>query len=369
MRMTDINVMNRWLRAAAIVGLVLVAGCRSVPPRERMDWDVVLAQWRAERAAKTEAGINRPDAPILSLPPAPGFASAVEAEEAVEEVALVKAGDVTIQPDSSLQVSVREDSALDGSYQVNEISAIQLGYVGPVFLHNMTEAQAARKIKEVLESRFFNQATVAVRILRASYDKIALQGRVSSPGIIKIGSGDRISLNDALLRVGNVTAPIKNARIRIVRGGLLRAVSASEPGEIYSLIDAQGNPAVPDVDLWNNDIAFVYASSGNDNTPVAIAERADKDILVLGEVKRQGIYRFADGSPATLMHLIFNMGGFPAYANTKAIKIIRRDDQGLEHEIIADASLILEDGNPDRDVPLEHGDRVIVQPRKMSIFN
>jgi len=165
-----------------------------------------MEQLRAERAAAAEERQNAPDAPIGDLPPPP----------ADTDAQLARAGEVTIQPDSVLQVSVREDSGLDGSYQVNEISAIQLGYVGPVFLHNMTEQQAADKIKQVLENRFFNQATVSVRILRASYDKVALQGRVSSPGIIKIGSGDRISLNDALLRVGNVTASIKSARVRIV---------------------------------------------------------------------------------------------------------------------------------------------------------
>jgi protein involved in polysaccharide export with SLBB domain len=148
----------------------------------------------------------------------------------------------------------------------------------------------------------------------------------------------------------------------------LRAVSASEPGEIYSLVDDDGNPNVPDVYLWNNDIAFVYASSGTGDTPAAVAEKADKDILVLGEVKRQGIYRFADGTPATMMHLIFKMGGFPAYADKEEIKIIRRDEAGRESEIIVDATDILADGDPDKDVVLEHGDRVIVPARRMSLF-
>ncbi len=340
-----------------LLGCALVlAGCARTPPRQELDWDTFMATLRAERAAKTEAvsRLNAPDMLIGGLPPPPE-----------SDAAVVMAGEVTIQPDSVLQVSVREDSGLDGSYHVNEISAIQLGYVGPVFLHNMTEAQASAKIKEVLETRFFNRATVTVRILRASYDKVAIQGRVSTPGVIKIGSGDRISLNDALLRVGNVTASIKAARIRIVRGGLLRAVSASEPGEIYSLTDDDGKPTVPEVHLWNNDIAFVFARVGTRDAPM---ERADKDILVLGEVKRQGFYRFADGAPATMMHLIFRMGGFPAYANTRAIRIIRRDEDGNEHEFTTDASTVLADGNPDKDIPLEHGDRVIVPARRISLF-
>jgi protein involved in polysaccharide export with SLBB domain len=264
-------------------------------------------------------------------------------------------------------VSVREDSGLDGSYHVNEISAIQLGYVGPVFLHNMTEEQAAGKIKEVLENRFFNRATVNVRILRASYDKVAIQGQVDAPGIIKIGSGDRISLNDALLRAGNITTAIKGARVRIVRGGLMRAVSASEDGEIYSLLDDDEAPLVPDVFLWNNDVAYVYTSSGKSDEP-EVVEKGDKEILVLGEVNRQGIYHFDGAAPCTLMHLIFKMNGFPTYADTKGIKIIRRRSDGREEEMLIDASRILEEGDPDEDVDLENGDRIIVPARKMSLF-
>ncbi len=347
----------KWRNVAIFVySAVLLQGCAKLADRQDVDWDAFLKQMRTERAAGENPYLNAPDAPVGSLPPPPS------------EGAVLKAGEVTIQPDSVLQVSVREDSGLEGSYHVNEISAIQLGYVGPVFLHNMTEAEAAEKIKEVLENRFFNRATVTVRILRASYDKVAVQGRVSSSGIIKIGSGDRISLNDALLRVGNVTIPVNSARVRVVRGGLLRAVSASEPGEVYSLVDREGNPEVPNVFLWNNDIAFIYASAGLGDDALPVAERADKDVLVLGEVKRQGIYRFADGTPATMLHLIFKMGGFPAYANTRAIRIIRRDSDGREIELTVDAGRILEDGDPEKDIMLEHGDRVIVPARRMSLF-
>jgi len=312
-----------------------------------------LAEEREIVAEESEP--NAPDAPVSELPPPP------------EEQQIAMAGEVTIQPDSVLQVSVREDSGLDGSYHVNEISAIQLGYVGPVFLHNMTEEQAARKIKEVLENRFFNRATVSVRILRASYDKVAGQGQVSTGGIIKIGSGDRISLNDALLRAGNVTTAIKGARVRIVRGGLTRAVSASEDGEIYSLLDEDDEPKVPDVYLWNNDVAYVYSSTGKSDGPSVVGE-GDKEILVLGEVNRQGIYHFEGTAPCTMMHLIFKMNGFPTYADTKEIKIIRRNSDGDEEEMIIDASRILEDGNPDEDVNLENGDRIVVPARRMSLF-
>jgi len=335
-----------------LLSVLLLAGCAT---SRGIDWDAFMKELATERMVAEETDSSGPDAPVSELPPPPA-----------DEEAVV-AGEVTIQPDSVLQVSVREDSGLDGSYHVNEISAIQLGYVGPVFLRNMTEERAARKIKEVLENRFFNRATVNVRILRASYDKVAIQGQVSTAGIIKIGSGDRISLNDALLRAGNVTTAIKGARVRIVRGGLTRAVSASEDGEIYSLLDEDEEPKVPDVYLWNNDVAYVYTSSGASDDP-GVVEEGDKEILVLGEVNRQGIYHFDGTAPCTMMHLIFKMNGFPTYADTKEIKIIRRSSDGNEEELIIDASRILEDGNPDEDVNLENGDRIVVPARRMSLF-
>jgi protein involved in polysaccharide export with SLBB domain len=339
-----------------IVGLLaaplLFWGCATQPD---IDVDELVKQMAANRPVEKVDESAGPDKPASKLPPPP------------KESPVAKAGEVTIQPDCVLQVSVREDSALDGSYSVNDISAIQLGYVGPVFLRNMTEEQAAKKIKDVLENRFFNKATVSVRILGPSYDKVAVYGQVASGGVIKIGSGDRISLNDALLRAGNFTAAIKGVRVRIVRGGLLRAVSGSEDGEIFDLLDEDNNPKVPDVFLWNNDVAYIFTSTGPSDEPSAVVD-GDKDVLVLGEVNRQGIYRFKGGEPCSMLYLILKMGGFPTYANKEEIKLIRPDGEGGEKEIIVDATRVLREGNPDDDVKLENGDRIIVPARKISWF-
>ena len=345
---------TQWIARGSVAGLLLLAGACATTPE--IDVNELIKQLNTQQETTEEPVPTGPDSPASELPPAP---------KKTEEAAM--AGELTIQPDSVVQVTVREDSALDGSYSVNNISAIQLGYVGPVFLGNMTEKQAAKKIRDVLENRFFNKATVNVRILRPAYDKVAVYGQVANGGVIKIGSGDRISLNDALLRAGNFTASVKGVRVRIVRGGLLSAVAPSVDGEIYDLLDENGNPKVPEIYLWNNDVAYVYtATAGTDKkTPVV---EGDKKILVLGEVKRQGIYTFAGSAPCTVMYLIFKMGGLPAYANSEAIRIIRPVEGGSEKEIIVDATKILKDGDPEKDVTLEDGDRVIVPEKKLSLF-
>lgn len=341
----------RILCVTAVCSFVFwTSGCATSPD---IDWDAFMRDLAAGDSESDET--LGPDSPVSDLPPAPTI---LEAQ--------AMAGEITIQPDCVLQVTVREDSGLDGSYHVNDLSAIELGYVGPVFLRNMTETHAGDKIKEVLESRYFKKATVKVRILKASYDTVAISGAVGKPGVIKIGSGDRISLNDVLLRARGVRAAVRQARVRIVRAGMLSALSSAEDGEIYSLIDNEGEPIVPDVDLWNNDIAYVYSRIGEGDTTTDVI--ADKTILVLGEVTRQGFYRFKGNAPCTMMHLILQMNGFPTYADKKKIKIIRRDVDGGEREIFIDASEIMEEGDPELDIQLEDGDRIVVPARKMSLF-
>ncbi len=270
---------------------------------------------------------------------------------------------ITIQPEAVLNISVEEDPALNGNYPVNEIGAINLGYIGPIILFNRTEAEAADKIRDVLIGRAFKHATVKVELLRASYDRVEVAGSVNRPGLIRIGSGDAISLNDALLRAGGLRGTARGMQVRILRGGMTDAMAMALEGEVYSMLSADGEPAVPEVWLSNNDKAVIFSSRTE-----AVAAYGDKEIMVLGEVNRKGIIRFSGAEPCTVMHLIFKMGGFPQYANRRALRILRIDASGVEREIIVNAERIMETGHPDDDVPLEHGDRIIVPARRLSLF-
>jgi len=275
----------------------------------------------------------------------------------------VLASELTIQPDCIIQIRVDEDPALNGSYPVNQIGAVDLGYIGPVILYNKTEQQAEDKIRDVLTSRHFRKATVKLKILRASYDKIQVAGEVVQPSLIRIGAGDTISLNDALLRAGGLRPTARDAKIKIVRDGLLSALSLALPGEEYPLMAEDGMPSIPDIHLDNNDVAYVL--SGGDTTHMTLGE---KHVLVLGEVKRRGVYRFGSSEPCSMMHLIFKMGGLPAYADDRAVRIIRRDEEGVEQETAVNVREILKRGDPEDDVPLRDGDRILVPSRVIRLF-
>jgi len=112
------------------------------------------------------------------------------------------AGEVTIQPESIIEVVVKEDSSLNAKYKVNQFSAIEFGYMGLVFLENMNAEMAAFKIEELLKNRGFREATIRVKIVKASYDTIRVTGVVTRPGDQRIGPGSRRSLTKVLLSAG-----------------------------------------------------------------------------------------------------------------------------------------------------------------------
>lgn len=317
------------------------------------------------------ANANAPAIPPASLATPSAVATATDPKTTDAPPHATRPGaqqELTIQPDCIVQVSVAEDPSLNGSYPVNEIGAVDIGYIGPVILYNKTETEAAEKIQDVLLNRDFLTASVKVRILKASYGKVKVTGSVRQPGLIKVGAGDTISMNDALLRVGGLGPSAWGGRVRVYRGGLLSAVPEAGQYEEYSLVTEDGQPCVPDVNLGNNDVASIMppaAASGVEDRDQPLGE---KDILVLGEVEKPGFYRFEGSEPCTVLHLMFRLGTLPKFANTKAIRVIRRDENGIENEIVVDASRILAEGNPADDVPLENGDRVVVPEKKFSIL-
>jgi len=335
--------------------VALFSGCTT--PRDRA-YSRILKELEAEMAedgekAKSEE-TDRPDAPIGYLPSVLGDSALPGG-----------GGPLTIQRDCLLHISVEEDPGLDGSYPVSEIGDVKLGYIGPVILMNKTEPEAARKIENVLKRRDFRNATVRVRIQRASYDKIRVDGAVNQRGLIQIGAGDTIALNDALLRADGLVPAIRGPQVRIVRGGLTNAMWQSMEGEVYSLLTEEGTPTVPQVSLRNNDIVIVFSTEAKGSIGLG-----EKEILVLGEVKKPGIYRFTGVEPCTMMHLMFRLGGLPMYAKRTEIRIVRPSEGSGEEdeEIIVNVDEILDDGDPEDDIALQDGDRVIVPARSFSFW-
>lgn len=375
----DVISMNRLGNFLLITLLALFAsGCASSSSSRR---DVVLSDLIRDIEAQNSAtasgqGQDRPDAPMKAVPTSaskpptstgaiPGARADDAPEGSYEPLDLsTGGGPLTIQAESVLRITVAEDPGLSGSYPVNGLGGIQLGYIGPVILDNLTEEEAAQKIQRVLSSREFSAATVTVKILRLSYDRVGIAGTVRKPGIIRVGAGDEISLNNALNQVSGITDTPWKTRVKVVRGGLTSVLAPYLPGEVYYLADEQRNPRIPNVMLRNNDAVFVYST-----TQTSTGKRQGaRWILVLGEVGQEGFVSFEPQDRFTMMNLIFRLGGLPAYANDKAVRVIRANADGMQQEFRVNVREILEEGDPALDFPLESGDRVIVPSRGISFF-
>lgn len=296
------------------------------------------------------------------IPPNPNAVTNVGGRQIV----VLKPTVPTIQPDAVLWISVDEDPSLNGRYLVSGQASIDFGYVGLVFLQDLSVEQAEVTLRNVLEGRYLNKATVKVRMAKASSDQVSIIGGVGGPGQIRISPGTAISLNEALLRAGGIHGEKKNIHVKIVRGGMLTPFGPAAEGETYALSTSRGELAVPSVFLRNNDIAYVFRQErgigglGGGGGP--------KEIILLGEVPRRGVVSFAENEPCTLMYLLFKIGGLPRFAKGSKIKIVRRDRQGRETTMIKNGDALMEKGDPDEDVVLESGDRVVVPSRTFSFF-
>jgi protein involved in polysaccharide export with SLBB domain len=348
--MSEEMVKKLYILLVAAMAFTLTTGCAN---RGTVDLDSLLKDLGVDGTSQ-QTVTGTPDRPVTGLPDI-GAPATAESGATVTQI--------TIQPDCIVQVTVEEDKGLDGNYPVNEIGAVELGYVGPVILYNKTEEQAQTKIQAVLKDRGFKAATVEVKILRASYDKVLVVGAVNRAGQVKIGAGEAISLNDVLLRAGGLRTSVKGAKVKIVRGGLLTPFPTALEGEEYALETEDGKPNIPDVRVRNNDVVNVFSAKAG-----VVEAGGEKSVIVLGEVGRPGIYRFAADESCTMMHLVFKLGKLPLYANRKAVKIIRAAEDGENEEIVVNVEKIINEGKAEDDVTLEHGDRIIVPARKLTLF-
>lgn len=302
---------------------------------------VQSADEEAQMISRIEGDTDAPSAPV-----APMVRSRIPAK-------------VTIQPESIVQVSVKEDPGLDGSYEVNESSAIQLRSVGLVFLQNMTAEEAGNSVKKVLLDRGFRSANVELKIIKPSYDRIKVTGGVAQPGDLKIGPGTTITLAEALTRAGGLKTQAKGTRIKVVREGLRNPIGIQAKGEEYTLVDSNGEPLVPEVELQNNDLVGVF--SGESGVESGLGE---KKITLLGDGPR-GIIRFTDNEACTMLNLVFKAGTLNRWIDTKRVEVHREGADGAVQVIKVNVERLLKTGDKKDDLPLENGDRVIFKERRI----
>jgi polysaccharide export outer membrane protein len=203
----------------------------------------------------------------------------------------------------------------------------------------LTETQAAQAIKERLETKLLQRASVSVQVREFRARPISVIGAVRQPGNLEFSG--RWTLLEALTAAGGIGD--NHGRLVYV---LRRSDNGLSDQVAINLDDllVRADPRV-NIPIFANDLI---------NVPVAVPVT----IYCLGEVQRPGALSFKSSDRVTLLAAIAQAGGMTDRASSR-ILVKRKVEGSGEREIAADYKRILSGKDPD--VDLIEGDVVVVK--------
>ena len=245
-----------------------------------------------------------------------------------------------IGPRDLLEIRVSEIQALNVSRRVSEDGDIDLPQVGSISMAGLTETEAAQRIKEVLEAKALNRASVSVQITEYRSRPISFLGAVRQPGNLPFSG--RWTLLEALTAAGGLTEGPGNVIyvLRRAENGLSDQVAISADDLVV-----HADPLV-NIPIFPGDLI---------NVPVAV------DVLVycLGEVQQPGAITFKSSERITLLTAIARAGGLTDRAASR-VTIKRSGGLGGQQSVLtADYKRIL--AGKDLDIELKSGDVLVIK--------
>jgi polysaccharide biosynthesis/export protein len=257
--------------------------------------------------------------------------------------AAAQAGDAAtgyrLGPKDLVRIRVFEVPELNVDSRVGEAGAVQLPLIGEVPAAGLTDQELAARLKELLESRYVNRATVAIEILEMRSRPIALIGAVQKPG--NLAFPGRWTLLDALAAAGGLAGN---------HGDLVYVLRRAENGlsdQLAIPVDElliEGRPEA-NVPIFANDLINVPA-------------RVEISVYCLGEVRSPGVITFKSSDRITLLTALVRAGGLTDRASKK-ITVRRRTGDSLGEEIVVDYRRLLAGREPD--LVLRAGDVIVVK--------
>lgn len=100
---------------------------------------------------------------------------------------------------------------------------------------------------------------------------------------------------------------------------------------------------------------------------IILPDATFNEIYVVGNVYRPGTIKYRKA--LTLLQAISEVGGAASDADTSEIKIFREDDKGNRQLIFGNLSAMLEDGEGEKNIPINRGDIIVVSKRKQKYIS
>lgn len=243
-----------------------------------------------------------------------------------------------IGPRDLIEVRVFETQELNGSRRVSDDGSISLPLVGDVSVAGLTETEAAQRIKETLETKMLNRASVSVQVMEYRSRPISVLGAVHQAGSLALSG--RWTLLEALTAAGGLTE---------ANGGVVYVLRRSATG-----LSDQVAISVNDLMVRADPRVNIAIFPGDlINIPAAV----DITVYTLGEVEQPGAVIFKSSERITLLTTIARAGGLTDRAANKIL--VKRGSGSAHAELAFDYKRILAGKDPDFE--LQQGDVIVVK--------
>ena len=257
--------------------------------------------------------------------------------------------DYTLGPDDVIEVNVSQDKNLSlKSRELNEKGEIRLGYAGLIALKDLTIEQAERKIKSLLEKEYIKRADVTLEIVKFGSKKVKIYGEVKKPGEHALKK-DTSLIPDVIGLSGGKTQSASNIAYIIRHYGKISPIKIIHEKQKYALNKKK--------DVKNNYSFFEKRqTSGFEINPGDfIFIPPVFRITVVGEVTREGTYKFKD--KPDIVKAIASAQGLKSIANRKNLTVKRKTNNGVINLSVDYDKFIREDN---KTFYLYHDDVIVV---------
>lgn len=244
-----------------------------------------------------------------------------------------------IGPKDLIDIKVFEVEELNVVLRVDEDGAVRLPLLGNLQVEGLTATEVSDKLRDILESRYVQRASVAVEVLEFRSRPISVIGAVKQPGNLALAG--RWTLIEAIAAAGGLQDD---------HGDVVYVLRRSEDGNLrQQTIDIEELmvQALPEANVP------VYAGDLI-NVPATV----EITVFCLGEVQRPGAYDFKSTERISLLAALASAGGLTDRASNSIV--IRRHDRAAgSSEIDVNYKDIVNGREPDPE--LERNDVVVVK--------
>lgn len=237
-----------------------------------------------------------------------------------------------------IEITVEQDSDLNGTRRVGPDGRISMPVLGSVELSGLTTSEAEGRLRTLLE-KYMTRADVLVVVREFESQSAAIFGEVRHPGKIPV------TANMTILKAISSAGGLSDSHGPVIH--ILRLADNGMSDQIEIPIDTllvKGDPDV-NVPIFPNDV-------------INVPPDPEVSIYLLGEVMKPGVVEFKGSDNVTLLRALAAAGGLTDRANTRSI-IIKRVENSQETRMTVHLGRIL--SGEDEDIRLRDNDTIYVK--------